>query len=105
MSEKKGIKWPICSAIILSVLLSLGYITFNKYQGTPSKTIVENTVSTPKTSLNNNNYRSTLSKEFIFIFGIIMLTIMTTIIYLWWSLKDWEGGKKYGEEDTEEKNK
>tara|TARA_B110000014_G_C19650114_1_gene342291 strand:- start:59 stop:391 length:333 start_codon:yes stop_codon:yes gene_type:complete len=101
LSEKKGMKWPICSAIILSVLLGLGYITLNKYQNTPSGVKTEKMISTPTTGL-NNNYRSSLSKEFIFIFGIIMLIIMSTIIYLWWSLKDWEGGKKYGEEDLEE---
>ena len=101
MSEKKGMKWPICSAIILSVLLGLGYITLNKYQSTPSGVKTEKMISTPTTGL-NNNYRSSLSKEFIFVFGIIMLIIMSTIIYLWWSLKDWEGGKKYGEENLEE---
>lgn len=94
-------KWPICSAIILSVLLGLGYITLNKYQSAPSGLKAEKTISTPTTNL-NKNYRSSLSREFIFIFGIIMLIIMSTIIYLWWSLKDWEGGKKYGEEDLEE---
>ena len=29
-----------------------------------------------------------------------MTAILGGILYLWWSLKDWEGGKKYGEEDT-----
>ena len=103
MSEKKGMKWPICSAIILSVVFGLGYITFNKYQTTPSEMKAQKTIKTPKTNI-NKNYRTALSKEFIFIFGIIMLIIMSTIIYLWWSLKDWEGGKKYGEENIEETN-
>ena len=103
MNEKKGIKWPICSAIILSVLFGLGYITLNKYQTTPIDEKSQKTIKTPKTKI-NTNYRSSLSKEFIFIFGIIMLIIMSTIIYLWWSLKDWEGGKKYGEEHFDETN-
>ena len=101
MSKKKGMKWPICSVIILSVLFGLGYVTFNKYKSVPPEVIVEREIS-PSTSSLKNNYRSSLSKEFIFIFGIIMLVIMSTIIYLWWALKDWEGGKKYGEENIED---
>ena len=31
-----------------------------------------------------------------------MAAIMGAIIYFWWSLKDLEGGRRYGEEEAEE---
>jgi hypothetical protein len=34
-----------------------------------------------------------------------MIFILGGILYLWWSLKDWEGGKKYGEENSPAKDR
>ncbi len=36
---------------------------------------------------------------FLIAFAGVMTAILGTILYLWWSLKDWEGGKKYGDEE------
>ncbi len=45
------------------------------------------------------SYRTALPQVFLVGFAGVMIAILGTILYLWWSLKDWEGGKKYGEDE------
>lgn len=44
-------------------------------------------------------YRTEIPMFFLVGFAAVMVGILGTILYFWWSLKDWEGGKKYGEEE------
>ena len=46
-------------------------------------------------------YRSALPLYFLVGFALVMTAILGSIIYFWWSLKDLEGGRRYGEEDEE----
>jgi hypothetical protein len=32
-------------------------------------------------------------------FALVMTAILGSIIYFWWSLKDLEGGRRYGEDE------
>ncbi|MBI3127704.1 MAG: hypothetical protein HYZ11_08890 [Candidatus Tectomicrobia bacterium] len=42
-----------------------------------------------------------LPAYFIAGFGAVMALILGVILYLWWSLKDLEGGRRYGEGEEE----
>ena len=44
-------------------------------------------------------YRSVLPLYFLVGFALVMTAILGSIIYFWWSLKDLEGGRRYGEEE------
>ena len=43
------------------------------------------------------NYRGQLPGYFLVGFAFLMTVILGTILYLWWSLRELEGGKRYGE--------
>lgn len=102
----RGLKWPVCSLLLLMGLGALGYWTYSKYL--EEQAIVATRQSAPPPAISgvaqdgpveqkNVSYRSGLPPALLIGFAVLMIAILGTILYLWWSLKDWEGGKKYGE--------
>ena len=114
--KRSGIKWPICTILILGFLGAVGYWGYGKFQSERAQRAV------PKTSLaapalrapagqpppkalalpsapKGETYRGGLPIYFLIGFATVMTALLGGILYLWWSLKDWEGGKKYGEDD------
>ncbi len=48
-----------------------------------------------------SSYRGQLPGYFLVGFAFLMTVILGTILYLWWSLRELEGGKRYGEGERE----
>ena len=93
--------------LIIIALGALGYWGFSKFQierelsADPKNSIVAPTSNMRALSSiqKSETYRGSLPTYFLIGFAAAMTTILCGILYLWWSLKDWEGGKKYGEDD------
>ena len=117
-TARSGIKWPVCTMLLVVGLGAMGYFTYTKFleeraagpaapavsapaqispaQNTPARGAVE-------PSAGEQAYRTVFPFYFLIAFAGVMTAILGTILYLWWSLKDWEGGKKYGDEETAKK--
>ena len=103
-----GLKWPICSMLIIAAIGATVYWGYTKFKAEqlmaagsgPSISVPAS--PSPGTSSKENTssqtYRSRLPLFLLVGFAAMMIVILGGILYLWWSLKDWEGGKKYGEE-------
>lgn len=107
MSEAKkgGLKWPICTVLILALLGGMIYWGYTAFQ---AEQAMMQTMAAPKapgaaTGANTSPvaYRSALPPYFLVGFALVMTAILGSIIYFWWSLKDWEGGRRYGDEEAE----
>jgi hypothetical protein len=111
--EKKtggGLKWPICTLLIVAAIGALiyhGYTKFEAEEAIMAKRAASVSAPAPRTSgdasLQPNTgqaYRGGLPLYLLVGFAAVMAAFLGGILYLWWSLKDWEGGKKYGEEDA-----
>jgi hypothetical protein len=87
---------------------ALGYWTYSKYQEEQAMVTSSRSSSSPTVPSDINvgpigqgthSYRTELPVAFLVGFAVVMIGILGTILYFWWSLKDWEGGKKYGDEE------
>ena len=106
-TKKTGLKWPVCTVLILALvggMIYWGYTAFQAEQAIiQAKTAppAQTTGAAPGANAPPVAYRSALPQYFLVGFALVMTAIMGSIIYFWWSLKDWEGGRRYGEEDEE----
>ncbi len=102
-TKKAGVKLPICTILILTLLGGVIYWGYAKFDA--EQTIARKTASAPVqeaasgASLPPVTYRSAFPLYFLVGFAIAMALIMGSIVYFWWSLKDMEGGRRYGEEE------
>ncbi len=108
MSEvkKTGLKWPVCTVLILALLGGMvywGYMAFQAEQAMIQAKAPAQTAPAVAsgTSVSPLAYRSALPSYFLVGFAIVMTAILGSIIYFWWSLKDMEGGRRYGEEEEQ----
>ena len=107
---KRGAAWPVCTLLLVLGLGALVWYGYGKWQeeqairrGAPQAVQQSAQAPAPPASPQappGETYRS-LPTYFIAGFGAVMILILGTILYLWWSLKDLEGGKRYGEGDKE----
>ncbi|HJP13880.1 MAG: hypothetical protein QF701_06885 [Nitrospinota bacterium] len=112
-----GLKWPICTMLIVAAISALIYYGYTKFEAEQAimaeraassapahrPSVGESLQPSGETALRpgaGQAYRGGLSFYLLVGFAVVMTAILGGILYLWWSLKDWEGGKKYGEEDT-----
>ncbi len=114
VKKSSGLKWPICTILIIAAIGATIYWGYAKFEAerlimTGNNSSFSNPAS--KSSQTSNvksnspqTYRSGLPFYFLAGFAVIMTVILGGILYLWWSLKDWEGGKKYGEEASPAKD-
>jgi hypothetical protein len=115
-TARSGIKWPVCTMLLVIGLGALGYFSYSKFleeraagpaaqapaqispgQITPAPGAVGPSAGGPPAG--EPAYRTVIPFYFLIGFAVLMTAILGTILYLWWSLKDWEGGKKYGDEE------
>ncbi len=103
--KKTSLKWPICTIIIIGAISALAYWGYTEFQA--ERAMTAPAISAPKApgaasgqTAAPQAYRGGLPFYLIAGFAGVMTVILGGILYLWWSLKDWEGGKKYGEEET-----
>lgn len=103
---KAGVGWPVCTILILALLGGVawwGYAEFRAERqaltraATPAQEAPAGAASAPAA------YRAAFSSYFLAGFAAVMAAILGAIIYFWWSLKDLEGGRRYGEGEESEK--
>ncbi len=108
MSEvrKGGLKWPICTVLILALVGGMIYWGYTAFEAEQAMTQAR--VSAPAQTTGGAAsavgskpvaYRSALPLYFLVGFALVMTAILGSIIYFWWSLKDLEGGRRYGDEE------
>lgn len=105
-AKKASLKWPVCTVLILALLGGMIYWGYTAFQA--EQAMIQAIAPPPKASgaapganAPPVSYRSSLPPYFLVGFAIVMAAILGSIIYFWWSLKDWEGGKRYGDEEAE----
>ena len=106
MSEAKkgGLKWPVCTVLIIALLGGMvywGYTAFEAEQAMIRANAPAQAASASGANAPPVAYRSALPSYFLVGFALVMAAILGGIIYFWWSLKDLEGGRRYGEEEEE----
>ncbi len=110
MSEAKtaSIKWPVCTILIVAVLGGMIYWGYTAFEA--EQTMTRAAITAPAQTTGGAAtvagtqpvaYRSALPLYFLVGFALVMTAILGSIIYFWWSLKDLEGGRRYGEEEAE----
>lgn len=101
-AKKRGLKWPVCTALILALLGGMIYWGYTAFQA--EQAMIQAKAPGAATGVNAPPvaYRSALPTYFLVGFALVMTAILGSIIYFWWSLKDLEGGRRYGDEETEE---
>lgn len=108
VKKSGGLKWPICTILIIAAIGGTIYWGYAKFE-TEQLMIAGNnsSISDPASQSSHisnekpdppQTYRSGLPFYLLAGFAVIMTVILGGILCLWWSLKDWEGGKKYEEE-------
>ncbi len=107
-AKKTSIKWPVCTVLILALLGGMIYWGYTAFQA--EQTMTRATITAPAQKAGGAAtvagtrpvaYRSALPLYFLVGFALVMTAILGSIIYFWWSLKDLEGGRRYGEEEDE----
>ncbi len=107
-TKKAGLKWPVCTVLILALLGGMIYWGYTALQA--EQAIIQAKTAPPAQTTGDAAtvagtqpvaYRSALPLYFLVGFALVMTAIMGSIIYFWWSLKDWEGGRRYGDEEAE----
>lgn len=124
---KRGVGWPLCTLLLVLGLGALGWWSYAKWQeekavrqsppqaarqrpqtvqppapairqGSPQATpqAAPPQAPPPQAAAPHEAYRS-LPAYLIAGFGAVMVLLLGAILYLWWSLKDLEGGKRAGE--------
>lgn len=111
-SPKSKMKWPICTLIIVLVAGGVSYWGYTKFQQEQTA-IARRAKPAPQASQapqasagitagpigqGTHAYRSGMPLYLIGGFAVLMTLILGVIIYLWWSLKDLEGGKNLKKE-------
>ena len=96
----------MCTVLILALLGGMVYWGYTAFQAEQAmiraKAPVQATGSAPPAAgASPVAYRSALPPYFLVGFALVMAAILGSIIYFWWSLKDLEGGRRYGEEEGE----
>ncbi|MBI2132043.1 MAG: hypothetical protein HYT99_04400 [Candidatus Tectomicrobia bacterium] len=114
---KRGVGWPLCTLLLVLGLGALGWWSYAKWQ--EEKAVQQRspqaarqgpqTVQPPAPAVRQGPPRSaapvpspgdayrSLPAYLIAGFGAVMVLLLGAILYLWWSLKDLEGGKRVGE--------
>ncbi len=105
-TKKAGLKWPVCTILILALLGGMIYWGYTAFQAEQAMTQAKAPApkapaAAPGANAPPYTYRSLLPPYFVAGFALVMAAIMGSIIYFWWSLKDLEGGRRYGEEEEE----
>ena len=112
--KRSGIKWPVCTLLLVIGIGAMGYWTYSKYQEEQAVIAASQSAPAPAASSDitvgpigqgTHSYRTELPQALLVGFAAVMIAILGTILYLWWSLKDWEGGKKYGEDENSQTEK
>lgn len=105
-AKKASLKWPVCTALILALLGGMIYWGYTAFQA--EQAMIQTIAPPPKAAgaapganAPPATYRSLLPPYFLVGFALVMTAILGSIIYFWWSLKDLEGGRRYGEEEEE----
>ena len=110
MSESKtaSIKWPVCTILILALVGGMIYWGYTAFRA--EQTMTRATIAPPAQKAGGSGSGSGVQARrlplrialyFLVGFALVMTAILGSIIYFWWSLKDLEGGKRYGEEEEE----
>ena len=105
-AKRTGLKWPVCTVLILALLGGMIYWGYTAFQAEQAMIQAKTPAKTPGGAASAAGsepvaYRSALPHYFLVGFALVMTAILGSIIYFWWSLKDWEGGKRYGDEEAE----
>lgn len=100
-AKKTGLKWPVCTVLILALLGGMIYWGYTAFQAEQAMIQAKAPAVASGASAPPVSYRSLLPPYFLVGFAIVMAAILGSIIYFWWSLKDLEGGKRYGDEEAE----
>lgn len=105
-AKKASLKWPVCTILILALLGGMIYWGYTAFQAEQAIIQAKTPAQTPGGAASAAGsepvaYRSALPHYFLVGFALVMTAILGSIIYFWWSLKDWEGGKRYGDEEAE----
>ncbi len=108
----RSLQWPVCTLLFLLGMGVLGWWSYTKYmeeqaaRAAPAPRaeavlppIAQRPAPPPAPSPEREAYR-VLPAYFIAGFALVMAALLGTILWLWWSLKDLEGGKRVGEGDT-----
>ncbi|MEK6710255.1 MAG: hypothetical protein AABZ64_06725 [Nitrospinota bacterium] len=121
---RKALGWPVCTLLLVLGLGALGWWTYSKWQEEqavrqrPPQAVQQaapQAVQAPQAAQPapsqaparalppEEAYRG-LPTYLIAGFAAVMAAVLGAILYLWWSLKDLEGGKKSGEGEGESRD-
>jgi nitrogen fixation-related uncharacterized protein len=100
-AKKGGLKWPVCTLLILALLGGMIYWGYTAFQAEQAMIQAKAPAVASGANAPTVSYRSVLPPYFLVGFALVMTAILGSIIYFWWSLKDWEGGRRYGDEEAE----
>ena len=105
-AKRTDLKWPVCTVLILALLGGMIYWGYTAFQAEQAMIQAKTPAQTKGGAASAAGsrpvaYRSALPHYFLIGFALVMTAILGSIIYFWWSLKDWEGGRRYGDEEEE----
>ena len=102
--KKSGFKWPVCALLTLAILGGTIYWGYDRFRA--EQTLTKAAVGEAAQRAGEAGaatapaaYRAAFSAPFLAGFALVMAAILGSVIYFWWSLKDLEGGRRYGEEE------
>lgn len=99
--KKSGFKWPVCALLILAILGGTIYWGYDRFRAEQALTKAAGGAAAQRAGEAGAPaaYRAAFSAPFLAGFALVMAAILGSVIYFWWSLKDLEGGRRYGEEE------
>ena len=100
-AKKTGLKWPVFTALILALLGGMVYRGYTVFEAEQAMIQAKAPAAASGANAPPVSYRSLLPPYFLVGFAVVMAAILGSIIYFWWSLKDLEGGRRYGDEEEE----